>query len=62
MNDLFGSLDPHEFFHKEHAPGAILLRGKVLPPQESLLAKIEMIANKAPFRKHGDTGRLCICR
>lgn len=49
MNDLFGSLDSHGFFQEELAPGAILLRGKTLPSQDSLLSEIEMIANKARF-------------
>jgi len=35
---------------EELAPGAILLRGKALPSQDSLLAEIEMITNQAPFR------------
>ena len=50
MNDLFGSLDPYGLSQEELAPGAILLRGKALPSQDSLLAEIEMITNKAPFR------------
>ena len=50
MNDLFGSLDPYGLSQEELAPGAILLRGKALPSQDSLLVEIEMITNKAPFR------------
>jgi DNA oxidative demethylase len=50
MNDLFGSLDPSGLSQEELAPGAILLRGKALPSQDSLLAEIEMITNQAPFR------------
>jgi alkylated DNA repair protein (DNA oxidative demethylase) len=50
MNDLFGSLDPYGLSQEELAPGAILLRGKALPSQDSLFAEIEMITNKAPFR------------
>src|SRR3984957_8478947 len=50
MNDLFGALDSHGFVLEELAPGAILLRGKALPSQDSLLAEIEIITNKAPFR------------
>jgi DNA oxidative demethylase len=47
MNDLFGALDSHGFVQEELAPGAILLRGKALPSQDSLLAEIEIITNKA---------------
>jgi len=50
MNDLFGSLDPYGLSQEELASGAILLRGKALPSQDSLFAEIEMITNKAPFR------------
>ena len=50
MNDFFGTLDFHWVAHEELAPGAILLRGKALPSQDSLLAEIEMITNQAPFR------------
>jgi alkylated DNA repair protein (DNA oxidative demethylase) len=50
MNDLFGALDSHRFVQEELAPGAIMLRGKALPSQDSLLAEIETITNKAPFR------------
>jgi hypothetical protein len=50
MNDLFGTLDSHGFVQEELAPGAILLRGKALPSQDSLLAEIGIITNKAPFR------------
>jgi alkylated DNA repair protein (DNA oxidative demethylase) len=50
MIDLFDTLVSHEFVYEELAPGAILLRGKALPLQDSLLAEIDNIANKAPFR------------
>jgi hypothetical protein len=43
MNDLFGTLDSHGFVLEELAPGAVLLRGKALPSQDSLLAEIEII-------------------
>ena len=50
MNDLFSGLDTHRVLQEELAPGAMLLRGKALHSQDSLLAEIEMITNKAPFR------------
>ena len=50
MNDLFGVLDSHGFVQEELAPVAILLRGKALASQDRLLAEIEAITNKAPFR------------
>jgi DNA oxidative demethylase len=50
MIDLFDTLDSHEFVYEDLAPGAMLLRGKALPLQDSLLAEIDNIANKAPFR------------
>jgi DNA oxidative demethylase len=50
MNDLFGSLDPYGLLREELAPGAVLLRGKALSSQDSLLAEIETITIKAPFR------------
>jgi alkylated DNA repair protein (DNA oxidative demethylase) len=50
MIDLFDTLGSHEFVYEELAPGAMLLRGKALPLQDSLLTEIDNIANKAPFR------------
>jgi alkylated DNA repair protein (DNA oxidative demethylase) len=50
MNDLFSGLDIRGVLPEKLGPGAMLLRGKALPSQDSLLAEIEIIANKAPFR------------
>jgi alkylated DNA repair protein (DNA oxidative demethylase) len=50
MIDLFDTLGSHRFVSENLAPGAMLLRGKALQLQDSLLDEIDNIAIKAPFR------------
>ena len=49
MTDLFGELD--EPRREELAAGAVLLRGRALPLETSLLTALGEIVARAPFRR-----------
>src|SRR5258708_40370281 len=51
MPDLFGAGESEEPRRQELGPGAVLLRGRVLPVAASLLAALEAVVAKAPFRR-----------
>ena len=50
MNDLFGDTSPDEPAFDEFAAGAVLLRGRALPPESDLLQAIDAVLAAAPFR------------
>lgn len=50
MAGLFGDVDPAAPSREVLAPGAVLLRGRALPVQDTLLAAIDAVAAVAPFR------------
>ena len=50
MRDLFDDVAAVETREKQLAPGAVLLRGFALPAQTELLADLEGVIAKAPFR------------
>jgi len=43
MNDLFGDTSPDEPAFDEFAAGAVLLRGRALPPESDLLQAIDAV-------------------
>jgi alkylated DNA repair protein (DNA oxidative demethylase) len=49
--DLFDSIATHEPDRQVLGPGAVLLRGRALAAAESLLASLDAVAARAPFRR-----------
>lgn len=49
--DLFGAGETEEPRRQELGPGAVLLRGRALPVAASLLAALDAVVAKAPFRR-----------
>lgn len=50
MRDLFDTADIGQPRHEAPAPGAVVLRGQVLPMVEAILAALHKVTAAAPFR------------